>query len=119
MHCFTATKEEMELKMLSKRTPIPRINASDVEETDSEEAAAAKKTAKQVPSIFCGFEIVTNQLFWLIVLVESALGQCFLGVCHYNHFSVCYRSLRKKRLTKRLRKSVNFRPCLNGTLHIC
>ncbi|CAN7977789.1 unnamed protein product [Ixodes persulcatus] len=40
------TKEEMELKMLSKRTSIPQINASDVE-TDSEEAAAAKKTAKQ------------------------------------------------------------------------
>lgn len=44
----TATKEEMERKRVSKRAPIPRINASDVEDTNDDEVAAARKNARQV-----------------------------------------------------------------------
>lgn len=44
----TATKEEMQRKRVSKRAPIPRINASDVEDANDDEVAAARKNARQV-----------------------------------------------------------------------
>lgn len=45
---YAATAEDMALKRRAKRAPIPRINASDLEDENDDEVAAARKSARQV-----------------------------------------------------------------------
>ncbi|KAH9364678.1 hypothetical protein HPB48_010472 [Haemaphysalis longicornis] len=44
---LAATAEDMAMKRRTKRAPIPRINASDLEDENDDEAAAARKNARQ------------------------------------------------------------------------